>query len=72
MNKNGKYLVVWMVNNSKIENIDLNNSVLEDRYKAFVDSDNNLESATKFYNELLLDESTYSANICLVVKSTDY
>ena len=67
-----KYLVIWVV---KTELEEINGTQLfdfEDHYQAFVDDEDNLKSATEFYEDLLLKDNIYTANVCLVVKSTDY
>jgi hypothetical protein len=69
-----KYLVVWMTRKEYLT-VDFETEILElDHYKAFVDddSDTNLKDATSCYNKLLLDDSVVTANITLIVKSTDY
>jgi len=68
-----KYLVVWVI---KEVFLDVNREEcvsFKDHYQAFVDYEDNLKSATDFYEYLLLNEyGLYTANVCLVVKSTDY
>ena len=61
MNKD-MYLVCWCTEE-------------EDHYDVFIDStsEENLANAERRYNEVLETEiDLYSANICKVVKSTDY
>lgn len=61
MNKD-MYLVCWC-------------TLSEDHYESFIDStsEENLANAERRYNELLeTEQDLYSANLCKVVKSTDY
>ena len=64
---NKKYLVAYIIDN--IHNPLEHN---KDQYAAFIDTDDNLKNAKEFYQVLLLDEDLYSANLCEIIKSTDY
>lgn len=46
----------------------------EDKFRVFIDGDSeqNLHEANKFYNKIINKKKTYSANICQIIKSTDY
>lgn len=46
----------------------------KDKYRAYIDGGRaeNLKKAMNKYNKLLKKISTYSANICRIVHSTDY
>ena len=67
-----KYLVVWMADKMSVDLYGNEFKEFTDHYKAFTDYANNLELATDFYNKLLKEDDVYSANVCLIVKSTDY
>ena len=43
-----------------------------DHYKVFTDAVFNMNAAMNFYNGLVEEEDTYSANVCQVIRSTDY
>lgn len=45
-----------------------------DHYKVFLPSDyvDHFEEAEKFYDVVVQQEITYSANLTLIIKSTDY
>ena len=64
---NKKYLVAYVITTT-IDFMDINH----DHYKVFIDYDDNKLVAQIFYEKLLLDEDTYSANICEILESTDY
>jgi hypothetical protein len=60
--KNNMYIVCWC-------------TLTEDFYEVFIDSTSqeNLVNAERRYNEVLkTEQDLYSANLCKVIKSTDY
>ena len=66
---NKKYLVAYVIRyKSDFDNMheDLNN------YQVFVDNEDNLSEARKFYKELLKRDETYTSNLCEILDSTDY
>ena len=68
-----KYLVVWVTKHIFLDSNKEECVLMQDHYQAFVDGDDdNFESATNFYEDLLLKDNIYTANVCLVVQSTDY
>lgn len=61
-----KYLVSWVEKPAPGHH--------RNRYTAFTDgsSEENLKEATELYNTILEDETTYTANLCEIIQSTDY
>jgi len=68
-----KYLVAWCIEKPYIGRHFGNKKVSEkDHYQPFIDGDDNLKDAKEFYDKLVQKEFTKSANICLIIESTDY
>lgn len=65
-----KYIVCWV----KISATSAISNEYTDHYKVFIDgsSKENKKAAMKKYKSLLTKKKVYSANICKVIKSTDY
>lgn len=65
------YIVCWM---AILEKPDKEGNIHKDHYQTYMDKtdDENLIDATEHYNLLVNNKNIYSANICKVVKSTDY
>lgn len=68
-----QYIVCWMETDPN------DNSKYVDHYKVFIHGDNIEKyiidpkaSANRFYKDLLQKEEVYSANICLIIDSSDY
>lgn len=64
------YIVCWM----KEKASSAISKEYKDKYRAYIDGGRaeNLKKAMNKYNKLLKKTSTYSANICRIVHSTDY
>ena len=60
-----RYLVVWCIHGP---DGGIDDRLFIDKYEAFED----LASATKRYDEIIQNDDTHSASICVPVDSTDY
>lgn len=61
-----QYIVCWVERIGKTDT---------DHYQPFIDMDgneDNLKAAQEFYNNLLEQDSTYTANLTEIIDSTDY
>lgn len=68
-----KYIVIWMTRKNNPENpLD---PIEEDQYQVFIDagsSEGNKQAAITFYDHKKDEDDVYSANLCIIVESTDY
>lgn len=66
------YIVCWVKQSTK-QTTDISPKN-KDKYQVFTDSTSkeNKKQAEEFYNKVLNKDSTYSANLCKIIKSSDY